>query len=71
MSFAFEDSVFDAAFDGRADAADVVSCDPDDEEITNASVEEDLWRDARVGTSNDNGDGGLPSCESAGVRPAC
>jgi hypothetical protein len=52
-------SVLNTAFDGGPGAVDVVSGDADDEEVSDAEVEEDLWRDARVGAGDDAGDGVL------------
>ena len=56
----FGDRVFDAALHGYARAVDDVAGHPHHEDVADADIEEDLRRDAGIGTTDDDGFGELP-----------
>ena len=64
----FGDGVFDASFHRDSSAADVVTGDSDGEDVPDTNVEEDLWGDAGVGTTDDSGDGILTGSEGHKIR---
>src|SRR5262245_44222663 len=53
------DRIFDAPFHYRARSADHIAGNANHEQVTNALVEEDFWRNARIGTAEDGGLGTL------------